>query len=176
MKHDCSAVPTVFSASLSQVAASTPCSTQQGKWLTVLCVFIKLTLIDCAALAFTTSSCVDAVQTTPQETLYKIKTQAVPYPAELSDGALDFIRRALVRSPEQRASLPDLLQHPWIVRHMRPVAAPHMRGRTQTQVCLGSVCEEARSRSCSVLDISRLHWCNVQEAATPDSVLLNVCC
>lgn len=71
---------------------------------------------------------------TPQETLYKIKTQEVSYPSELSEGAAVFIKAALVRDPECRASLTDLLQHPWLQRHMRSSAGPpHMRGRTQTQ-------------------------------------------
>lgn len=74
------------------------------------------------------------MQRTPQETLYKIKTQEVAYPAELSEGAADFIRAALVRNPEQRVSLVDLLQHPWVLKHKRSAAGPHMRGRTQTQV------------------------------------------
>eukprot|EP00879_Flechtneria_rotunda_P023191 GHRR01024518.1.p1 GENE.GHRR01024518.1~~GHRR01024518.1.p1 ORF type:complete len:533 (+),score=186.16 GHRR01024518.1:153-1751(+) len=88
---------------------------------------------------------------TPQETLYKIKTQEVVYPThELSAGAADFIRAALVRSPEQRASLMDLLQHPWLLKHKhRPMGGPHMRGRTQTQSevavhCFGSFGSEAR--------------------------------
>jgi serine/threonine protein kinase len=76
------------------------------------------------------------LQRTPQETLYKIKTQEVVYPAELSEGAADFIRKALVRNPEQRASLQDLLQHPWVLRHKRSATGPHMRNRTQTQVCV----------------------------------------
>jgi serine/threonine protein kinase len=75
-----------------------------------------------------------SLQRTPQETLYKIKTQEVAYPNELSEGAADFIRAALVRNPEQRASLQDLLQHPWLLRHKRSATGPHMRNRTQTQV------------------------------------------
>jgi serine/threonine protein kinase len=76
------------------------------------------------------------LQRTPQETLYKIKTQEVAYPAELSEGATAFIQAALVRDPERRASLTDLLQHPWLLKHLRSSTGPaHMRGRTQTQVC-----------------------------------------
>lgn len=78
-------------------------------------------------------------QRTPQETLYKIKTQEVNYPSELSEGAAAFIKAALVRDPERRASLSDLLQHPWLLKHLRSSAGPpHMRGRTQTQVCFGT--------------------------------------
>ncbi|WIA42674.1 hypothetical protein OEZ86_008634 [Tetradesmus obliquus] len=89
---------------------------------------------------------------TPQETLYKIKTQEVSYPAELSEGAADFIRAALVRNPEQRASLQDLLQHPWLLRHKRSATGPHMRGRTQTQSEVAMHCfglAEARSHASS---------------------------
>lgn len=53
---------------------------------------------------------------------------------------MDFIRAALVRSPEQRASLTDLLQHPWILKHKRSATEPHMRGRTQTQVMKSIIC------------------------------------
>eukprot|EP00775_Hariotina_reticulata_P003478 gene3478-3747_t len=91
---------------------------------------------------------------TPQETLYKIKTQEVTYPAELSEGAADFIRAALVRSPDPRASLTDLLQHPWVVKHKtRTAAAPHLRGRAQTQSEVAMHCfgpfAEARSHASS---------------------------
>jgi serine/threonine protein kinase len=76
------------------------------------------------------------LQRTPQETLYKIKTQEVAYTAELSEGATAFIQAALVRDPERRASLTDLLQHPWLLKHLRSSTGPaHMRGRTHTQVC-----------------------------------------
>lgn len=79
------------------------------------------------------------LQRTPQETLYKIKTQEVSYPSELSEGATAFIKAALVRDPEGRASLADLLQHPWLLKHLRSSAGPpHMRGRTQTQVGAGA--------------------------------------
>jgi serine/threonine protein kinase len=75
------------------------------------------------------------LQRTPQETLFKIKTQEVPYPPELSEGAASFIRAALVRAPEQRASLAELMQHPWLVRHMQMRGAGGgNRGRAQTQV------------------------------------------
>lgn len=87
------------------------------------------------------------VQRTPQETLYKIKTQEVSYPAELSEGATAFIKAALVRDPERRASLTDLLKHPWLLKNMRSTAGPpHMRGRTQTQVrqALGLVHPQAQ--------------------------------
>ncbi|KAF6262630.1 kinase-like domain-containing protein [Scenedesmus sp. NREL 46B-D3] len=102
-----------------------------------------------AAAAAAATPAVDvalAQDRTPQETLYKIKTQEVAYPAELSEGAADFIRSALVRDPEQRASLQDLLQHPWLQRHKRSATGPHMRGRTQTQSevavhCFGSLAE-----------------------------------
>jgi serine/threonine protein kinase len=80
------------------------------------------------------SSCILLLQRTPQETLYKIKMQEVAYPADMSEGAAAFIRAALVRDPTQCASLTDLLQHPWLRKHMRSSSgAPHMRWRTQTQ-------------------------------------------
>jgi serine/threonine protein kinase len=96
------------------------------------------------------------LQRTPQETLYKIKTQEVSYPAELSDGATDFIKSALVRDPEKRTSLTDLLKHPWLLKHLRSSAGPpHMRGRTQTQV---GQCHADKSNihisACASLNIS----------------------
>jgi serine/threonine protein kinase len=90
------------------------------------------------------------LQRTPQETLYKIKTQEVAYPPELSEGAADFIRKALVRNPEQRASLQDLLQHPWVLRHKRSATGLHMRGRTQTQVCMHVLHAQVVRRSAAV--------------------------
>jgi hypothetical protein len=63
----------------------------------------------------------------------RIRSQEVSYPASLSPGAADFIRRALVRSPEQRTSMADLLAHPWLRGHMSRAAAPHARGRAATQ-------------------------------------------
>jgi serine/threonine protein kinase len=96
-------------------------------------------------LALSPLLCHCVLQRTPQETLYKIKTQEVSYPAELSEGATAFIKAALVRDPDRRASLTDLLQHPWLLRHLRSNAGPpHMRGRTQTQV--GAVSLQYRAR------------------------------
>ncbi|KAI8473429.1 MAG: kinase-like domain-containing protein [Monoraphidium minutum] len=70
---------------------------------------------------------------TPQETLYKIKSQEVAYPPSLSPGAADFIQRALVRAPEQRTGMSDLLSHAWLRGHMRRAGtAPHTRGRAAT--------------------------------------------
>ncbi len=55
------------------------------------------------------------------------------YPPQLSPGAVDFIKCALVRSPEQRTSMQDLLSHAWVRGHMRRAALPHIRARMQTQ-------------------------------------------
>jgi uncharacterized membrane protein YgcG len=73
-------------------------------------------------------------QRTPQETLYKIRTQEVAYPHNLSPGAADFIKRALVRAPEARTSMEELLAHDWVRAHMRRAAVPppHARARAAT--------------------------------------------
>lgn len=83
------------------------------------------------------------------------------YPAELSEGAADFIRAALVRNPEQRASLQDLLQHPWLLRHKRSATGPHMRGRTQTQVGGAGVDVSTwmRQQACGVLSLCAAAHC-----------------
>jgi hypothetical protein len=55
------------------------------------------------------------LQMHPQQTLLKIRTQEVNYPAHLSPGAVSFMRLALVRDPAQRATMDQLLAHPWVV-------------------------------------------------------------
>jgi hypothetical protein len=57
--------------------------------------------------------------------------QEVAYPSTLSPGAVDFIRRALVRAPEARTPMEALLAHDWVRGHMRRAAGPppHARGR-----------------------------------------------
>jgi hypothetical protein len=72
-----------------------------------------------------------AAQKTPPETLLKIKTQEVAYPPGLSPGARDFMARALVRDPARRATMAELLAHPWIQSFMRAHSV-HMRNRTAT--------------------------------------------
>eukprot|EP00877_Chromochloris_zofingiensis_P000127 jgi/Chrzof1/10114/Cz04g29080.t1 len=70
---------------------------------------------------------------TPQETLYRIKSEEVSYPLGLSEGAVAFMRQALVRDPAQRSDMQELLNHPWILSHKRHAVLPSMRSRTQTQ-------------------------------------------
>lgn len=55
------------------------------------------------------------------------------YPSHLTPGAVDFIKRALVRSPETRTNMTELLAHTWLRSHMRRAAVPHIRSRAQTQ-------------------------------------------
>lgn len=74
------------------------------------------------------------LQKTPQETLYRIKSEEVSYPLGLSEGAVAFMRQALVRDPAQRSDMQELLNHPWILSHKRHAVLPSMRSRTQTQV------------------------------------------
>lgn len=88
------------------------------------------------------------------ETLMKIKSQEVQYPAGLSAGALDFMRWALVRDPDGRATMQQLLTHPWITMHSRSNTLTKTRNRTQTQgdVVTGESLApcEARLRSLSI--------------------------
>ena len=61
------------------------------------------------------------------------------YPATLSPGAVDFISRCLVRAPEKRASVAELLGHPWL-RGLadRAAAAPHARVRALARSEVGA--------------------------------------
>ncbi|KAL6752712.1 kinase-like domain-containing protein [Haematococcus lacustris] len=51
---------------------------------------------------------------TPLETLARIQTAEVRFPAHLSEGAIDFISKALTRDPAARPSMQELFEHPWI--------------------------------------------------------------
>jgi hypothetical protein len=80
------------------------CTLAQGGavWVVVL---VPAALIRCP-------SC--PTQMNAHETLKRIKYKKVDYPADLSPGAIDFMKMALVRDPEQRGSIDLLLNHPWI--------------------------------------------------------------
>ena len=61
--------------------------------------------------------------TSPQKdtrsTLLNIKSKQVHFPPHLSPGAVDFIRGALNRDPARRPSIPELLEHPWLLHFTR---------------------------------------------------------
>jgi len=50
-------------------------------------------------------------------TYRKIIRGEVNYPDEISEGARDLVAKLLVKGPEQRACLEDVLKHPWILKH-----------------------------------------------------------
>eukprot|EP00197_Chlamydomonas_leiostraca_P009524 CAMPEP_0202860068 /NCGR_PEP_ID=MMETSP1391-20130828/1933_1 /ASSEMBLY_ACC=CAM_ASM_000867 /TAXON_ID=1034604 /ORGANISM="Chlamydomonas leiostraca, Strain SAG 11-49" /LENGTH=521 /DNA_ID=CAMNT_0049539199 /DNA_START=181 /DNA_END=1746 /DNA_ORIENTATION=- len=57
----------------------------------------------------------------PKETAKLIlAAKPPPFPTHLSDGCVDFIRRALARKAAQRPAADDMLKHPWVVRHSQP--------------------------------------------------------
>jgi len=51
------------------------------------------------------------------ETYRKIIRGEVNFPAHISQGARDLVNMLLVKSPAKRASLEEVLKHPWIVQH-----------------------------------------------------------
>ncbi len=63
-------------------------------------------------------------------------------PEWLSSGANDFIRRALAKSVDSRATVAELMQHPWILAHTRWVSpgAPCLVGAARLGVCGRHVC------------------------------------
>jgi hypothetical protein len=73
----------------------------------------------------------------PQQTLLKIRTQEVTYPPHLSPGAVSFMRLALVRDPAQRATMGQLLAHPWVVGLMTRSSGRRAGGVSEGRVSAG---------------------------------------
>lgn len=65
---------------------------------------------------FHASSC---LQSTPTETLRRIKYKKVEYPPQLSAAAVSFMEKALERDPNRRASIAEQLRHPWLLEIMQ---------------------------------------------------------
>ncbi|KAH9173166.1 hypothetical protein EDB89DRAFT_742828 [Lactarius sanguifluus] len=59
----------------------------------------------------------------------KIKRGLVEYPVWLSAECKHILSRMLVTNPQQRASLPDLLNHPWMTRGFNGPPDPHLLRR-----------------------------------------------
>lgn len=54
------------------------------------------------------------------DTIKTIRTTEVLFPGNVSSLAQDWVQRALVIDASQRATVPELLGHPWITTHTRP--------------------------------------------------------
>jgi aurora kinase len=52
-----------------------------------------------------------------EETYRKILSVDLKFPRALSEDVKDFIRRLLIKKPEDRMSLEEALQHPWIKKY-----------------------------------------------------------
>eukprot|EP00775_Hariotina_reticulata_P007067 gene7067-7280_t len=69
---------------------------------------------------------------TRDETIRAIRQSPPSFPEFMSPGLVDFISRALVKPADQRSSLADLMQHPWIMGHAR--GAPAANGSSGSAV------------------------------------------
>eukprot|EP00879_Flechtneria_rotunda_P011148 GHRR01011646.1.p1 GENE.GHRR01011646.1~~GHRR01011646.1.p1 ORF type:complete len:223 (+),score=63.45 GHRR01011646.1:1077-1745(+) len=56
---------------------------------------------------------------TQQQVVANINHMEVKYPKKMSEECIDFIKLALQRHPENRATTQELIKHPWISLHMR---------------------------------------------------------
>ena len=52
-----------------------------------------------------------------QETYHKILNIDLKYPKFLSHGVKNFIKKLLMRKPEERMGLKDCLEHPWLKQY-----------------------------------------------------------
>lgn len=52
-----------------------------------------------------------------EETYRKILNVDLKFPRALSEDVKDFIRRLLIKKPEDRMSLEEALEHPWIKKY-----------------------------------------------------------
>lgn len=59
------------------------------------------------------------LQSTRDETIRAIRQSPPSFPEFMSPGLVDYISHALVKPADQRSSLADLMQHPWIMEHAR---------------------------------------------------------
>lgn len=62
-----------------------------------------------------------------QRTLRMITSKVIEYPPELSPEAVAFLQYVLVRDPEKRPSVAELMTHPWIVKYTRKGRDPLQR-------------------------------------------------
>jgi aurora kinase len=54
---------------------------------------------------------------TQQEVVKNINTMEIRYPKKMSEECVDFVKHALERRPEDRATTAELLRHHWINLH-----------------------------------------------------------
>lgn len=59
--------------------------------------------------------------TKAKETYRKITTLDIKLPAHFSKELKDFVLRLLVKESHQRMTLEEAKEHPWIVKHARPL-------------------------------------------------------
>ncbi|MEW5306287.1 MAG: hypothetical protein WDW36_008760 [Sanguina aurantia] len=62
-----------------------------------------------------------------QRTLRMITSKVIEYPPELSPEAVAFLQHVLVRDPERRPSVAELMTHPWITKYTRKGRDPLQR-------------------------------------------------
>lgn len=55
---------------------------------------------------------------TQQQVVKNINSKEVAYPKKMSEECVDFIKAALHRDPQDRATTSELIKHPWITLHM----------------------------------------------------------
>jgi serine/threonine protein kinase len=55
---------------------------------------------------------------TQQQVVTNINSMEVKYPKKMSDECVEFVKAALQRNPEDRATSQELIRHPWITLHM----------------------------------------------------------
>jgi serine/threonine protein kinase len=89
---------------------------------------------------------------TQQQVVKNINSLEVKYPKKMSEECVEFVKAALQRNPEDRATSHELIKHPWISLHMVSSSGSQPRGIRMLHSSFCTVSNSSPCQCCMLYD------------------------